>query len=151
MSADDFLNRITRAPVVSGVLIEQRGRYLVLQHRNPPDAYGLWGWPAGFVEQGDELEATAVREAKEETGLDVRLMRELGVFHTHATDVVKHLYSAEVVGGELRVDEAEIMDARWLSRDEVETLGVQGVLRAEWVVDGIELHEALGARPSPAP
>jgi 8-oxo-dGTP diphosphatase len=135
----EFLASITTVPVVAGVLIADGDRFLVLQHKTP-DALGLWGWPAGFVENGGDLEATAIREAKEETNLDVRLVRPLRIYHSHARDVVKHLYAAEIVGGDLRVDDVEIVDARWLTEAEIRELDAVGRLRAEWVLDGVEAY-----------
>ena len=61
------------------VIIEIGSRGIVLiKRKNPP--YG-WAIPGGFVDYGESLEQAAVREAKEETNLDVRLIRQ---FHTYS-------------------------------------------------------------------
>ena len=61
------------------LIIEIEGKGLVLIERlNPPPG---WALPGGFVEYGESLEQAAVREAKEETCLDVEL---LGQFHTYS-------------------------------------------------------------------
>jgi 8-oxo-dGTP diphosphatase len=61
------------------LIIEIEGRGLVLiERRNTPPG---WALPGGFVEVGETLEQAAVREAKEETCLDVEL---LGQFHTYS-------------------------------------------------------------------
>lgn len=61
------------------LIIEIEGKGLVLIERlNPPPG---WALPGGFVEVGESLEQAAVREAKEETCLDVEL---LGQFHTYS-------------------------------------------------------------------
>ncbi len=61
------------------LIIEIEGQGLVLiERRNPPPG---WALPGGFVEVGESLEQAAVREAKEETCLDVEL---LGQFHTYS-------------------------------------------------------------------
>ncbi len=61
------------------LIIEIEGKSLVLIERcNPPSG---WALPGGFVEVGETLEQAAVREAKEETCLDVELLRQ---FHTYS-------------------------------------------------------------------
>ncbi len=61
------------------VIIELAGGDVVLiRRRNPPPG---WALPGGFVEPGETLEAAAVREAREETSLEVELVRQ---FHTYS-------------------------------------------------------------------
>jgi len=49
-----------------------------------------WALPGGFVDYGESLESAAVREAKEETGLDVTLVRQLGAYSDPARDPRQH-------------------------------------------------------------
>ncbi len=68
-----------RNPLVTVDLIIEVGSGIVLvERKNPPTGWALVG---GFVDYGESLEAAAVREAKEETGLDVTLVEQ---FHTYS-------------------------------------------------------------------
>lgn len=130
--------RTVQANVVAGVIIRQNGKYLLVQEKQPV-AHGLWNWPAGRVEKGKTIEETAIHEAKEETGYEVRLIREIGVFQEKAEAAVKHAFLAEIVGGDLQFPKDELLDARWLSLDEIK--GLLGKLRGPWVLEAATLIE----------
>jgi ADP-ribose pyrophosphatase YjhB (NUDIX family) len=70
------------------IIIELRDKSIVLiKRKNPP--YG-WAIPGGFVEYGESMEQTAVREAKEETGLDVNLICQLHTYSAPDRDPRHH-------------------------------------------------------------
>ncbi|MBI5188553.1 MAG: NUDIX hydrolase [Nitrospirae bacterium] len=70
-------NRRNPIPTVD-IIIEYNGGIVLIKRKNPPEG---WALPGGFVDYGESLESAAVREAKEETGLDVELLRQ---FHTYS-------------------------------------------------------------------
>ncbi len=82
----------------------QEGKVLLVKRKFEPRA-GLWSLPAGFMEYGETVEETAVRELKEETNLDVRLTRLFGVY-TGCDDprnqAVLIMYEGDIVGGHLK-------------------------------------------------
>ena len=65
--------------MVDIVIPDGEGRVLLIQRANDPYE-GSWALPGGFVDMGETVEDAAVREAKEETGLDVELLRLVGVY-----------------------------------------------------------------------
>ena len=60
------------------IIIEYGGGVVLIRRMNPPHG---WAIPGGFVDWGESLEEAAVREAREETGLTVRLTRQM---HTYS-------------------------------------------------------------------
>ena len=70
------------------IIIEVEGRGIILiERKNPP--YG-WALPGGFVDYGESLEDAAVREAKEETGLDVELLSQFRAYSAPDRDPRGH-------------------------------------------------------------
>ena len=98
------------------------GRPIVLIERaNPP--YG-WAIPGGFVDLGEIVEFAAVREAREEVGLDVRLIALLGIYSDPVRDSRGHtvtaVYVGEAVGTPIAADDAK--NCRLFSPDELPEL-----------------------------
>ena len=89
-------------------MTDRPGRPIVLiERRNPPHG---WAIPGGFVDVGETLEAAAMREAKEETSLEVSLKCLLGIYSSPARDPRGHtvtpVYIAEARGEPQAADDA---------------------------------------------
>jgi ADP-ribose pyrophosphatase YjhB (NUDIX family) len=98
-----------------GVLAERRGRLLLVQRNHEPKL-GEWSFPSGFVDAGEVLEDAVVREAKEETGLDVRVDRLLGAWSTRGERVIFIAYAGGVTGGRIEIG-PECIDVRFFAPD----------------------------------
>jgi len=102
-----------RNPVpATGCIVEHNGAVLLARRKFEPWR-GCWYVPSGFVEYGDDVEQTARREVREETGLVVELGPLFGVysyFDDPRQDGIIILYRAVVVGGSLEAgdDAAEV-------------------------------------------
>lgn len=81
---------------------------VLIERKNPP--YG-WALPGGFVDMGERLEQAAVREAREETGLDVQLVALLGIYSDPQRDPRGHtvtpVYIADAAGDPVAADDAK--------------------------------------------
>ncbi len=89
-------------PKVAAVVLALVDGKLVLVRREMEPQIGRWAFPSGFVDRGESVEDAAIREFKEETGLDARLERLIGVYSDTDSPVVLVVYQAAVVVGSLQ-------------------------------------------------
>ena len=97
--------------VAVGTIIQMSDGGIVLVRRAIDPGYGLWVFPGGYVDRGEEVQAAAIREAREESGLDVRLDRLVNVYSYPGSAPVIIVYAATALGGDLCTDE-ECLEAR---------------------------------------
>ena len=97
--------------VAVGTIIQTSDGGIVLVRRAIDPGYGLWVFPGGYVDRGEEVQAAAVREAREESGLDIRIERLVNVYSYPGNAPVIIVYAATAIGGELCTDE-ECLEAR---------------------------------------
>lgn len=92
--------------VAAGAVVARDGAILLTKRAHDPGR-GRWDLPAGYMEWDERLEDAAIREVREETGLEVRLGPILGAY-SFGRGVVVIIYAAEEIGGALQVsDESE--------------------------------------------
>ncbi len=76
------------------IIIEVEGKIVLIERAREPLGFAL---PGGFVDYGESLETAAVREAKEETGLTVKLVKQLGAYSDPGRDPRQHNVSVVFV------------------------------------------------------
>ncbi|MFD0074498.1 NUDIX domain-containing protein [Streptomyces sp. NPDC127166] len=131
----------------SAVVTDDRGRIL-LQRRRDND---LWALPGGGMDMSDSLPGTAVREVKEETGLDVEITGLVGTY-TDPRHVIAYsdgevrrqfnvCFRARVVGGSLAISD-ESTELRFVDPSELAALPMHHTQR-------LRLAHFLEDRPTP--
>ena len=101
-----------------GTIITTGDSRLVLVRRAIEPGYGQWVFPGGFVDRGEELPRAAIREAREESGLEVRLDRLVNIYSYPEAPVIIVVYAATAMGGELCGDD-ECLETRLFRADEI--------------------------------
>jgi 8-oxo-dGTP diphosphatase len=81
-------------PTVDLFIVLPDERFVLVRRKNPPHG---WALPGGFVDEGERLDLAAVREAKEETGLDVELVEQFFTYSDPRRDPRKHTISTVFV------------------------------------------------------
>ena len=95
--------------LVACTIVNIDGKIVLLKRSINPEK-GKWVVPGGYVDRGEEVEAAALRETREECGIDVRIKDLLGVYSYPGWLEVVIVYIAEYISGELIVgDESNEM------------------------------------------
>jgi 8-oxo-dGTP pyrophosphatase MutT (NUDIX family) len=135
-------------PSAAVAIHDEAGRVLMGLHADRK----IWVVPGGLIEPGETPSDGAVRETFEETGLIIELTGILGVFggkelvidyvNGDRAAYVGTIFRARIIGGELRADGEEILEVRYISREEIKTLP-----HSRWMDVAMD---ALYAREGPA-
>ena len=115
---------------VGAIIADDRGRIVLVKRAIEP-GYGKWVFPGGYVDRGEEVRVAAVREAREEVGLDVRLERLINIYSYPGRTPVIVVYAATLIGGSLGCDD-EGLEARFFEPDQIpwEELAFRSTLEA---------------------
>ena len=131
-------------------IIEFPGDMILLIKRDTVPFKGYWALPGGRSEPSEPVEETIVREVKEETGLDVSIVRKVGEYHEQGVqeDIEYDYYPAcflvKVVGGEMRKQQSEIQEIQLFSLNDVpEPLAF---VHSQMVKDYIALKSEVGKK-----
>jgi 8-oxo-dGTP diphosphatase len=103
--------------VVVALVFIRRGDTILLVKQNYGAKY--WSLPGGLVELGESIEQAAVREVREETGLEVRIKRVVGIYSKPAEDALAIALEGELIGGVMDPAAGEISDCRYFALDDL--------------------------------
>ncbi len=134
-------------PAASAVVADEQGR-LLLAKRTDND---LWTIPGGAMKPGETIAETAIREVKEETGIDVEVVSLVGIY-SNPRHVVEYsdgevrqqfsvCFACRPIGGALTTSD-ETSEVGYFSPDEIETMDVHPSIR-------LRIQHYLEGRPEP--
>lgn len=99
--------------------------------------FEVWCLPGGQIDTGESFPQAAVREAREETGLDVRLTHLVGIYTRLGwRDVTVAVFAAQVIGGALQPQVNEVINIDWFRQNELPADLLSGY--AERIADAFE-------------
>ncbi|GIG70431.1 NAD(+) diphosphatase [Phytomonospora endophytica] len=118
---------MVRLGPVALVLVTSGDRALLVKHGYM--AHDMWALVSGYLESGESMEDAARREVAEETGLALTSLTYAGSAPSAFgdPDVLLVGFRAEAASAELRIDPAEIAEARWFGRAEIGALGAEAL------------------------
>ena len=104
--------------IAVGTIITTARDRLVLVRRAIDPGYGKWVFPGGYVDRGEPLTTAAIREAREECGLQVRIDSLVNIYSYAGRAPVIVVYAGTAVDGTLAADE-ESLEAAEFDRDSI--------------------------------
>ena len=103
--------------VAVNVAVIEAGKILLAQRED----FQTWVLPSGAVEEGESLAEAALREVKEETGIEVEITRLVGIYSRsgNLTPSYTTLFAARPVGGEIKLQAGETIAVKWFRFEEI--------------------------------
>ena len=124
--------------VIVTVCIKEKDKFLIIQE-GIPKAYGLWNLPGGHLDDNESIIDGAIREAKEETGLDVELIGILSIQRSLVNEnIVRIVFNAKKRSGNITYDKNEILDCKWITIEEFEKMNINTLRGSDTFLDIVE-------------
>ena len=124
--------------VIITVCVKEKDKFLIVQE-GIPKAYGLWDFPGGHLDDNESIIDGAIREVKEETGLDVELIGILSIQRSLlGENIVRIVLNAKKIGGTINYDKNEILDCKWATIEEFKKMNTDTLRISPTFLDIVE-------------
>ncbi|MFT4416773.1 NUDIX domain-containing protein [Fredinandcohnia humi] len=131
---------------VAAVILDNENRVLLQKRAD----VGLWGLPSGHVEKGETVRDAVIREIKEETNLDIEVIKLIGVYSEPNSQVftypnrkrihfITNCFLGNVVGGELTCHSSESLEVKFFKCDELPNDLL--TMHPQWLEDALSSSE----------
>ncbi len=108
--------------IVVGVCIKNDNNEILMVQEAKNEIKGLFNIPAGKLDSSESIIDGAIRETKEETGFDVKLDSVLCIQYLENRSILKIVFNATIISGNINFDKTEVMGIKWISIEELETM-----------------------------
>ena len=128
--------------IVSQVYVKKDNKILMVQE-NKESKKGKWNMPAGKLEDNESIIDAAIRDIKEETNINIKITGLIAIQQniTSIGQLIILYFKGEYLSGEIKYDEKEIADVKWMTIEEIQKLDKSIIRGGETIDDIITLAE----------
>ena len=83
---------------------------------------GCWYPPGGHIEEGEEEATALIREISEELNLEIKPIKKIATTPGDVENQITHWWEGEILSGELTINQEEIAEAGWFSKDDLTSI-----------------------------
>lgn len=126
--------------VIVSTIVYKNGKLLMVQEAQKK-CYGQWNFPAGHLDENEDIFEGAKRETKEETGYEVKLTSILSIqnyINKKNEQIIRINFNAEIISGEIGFDKEEILNVKWISLEELKNMDDEKIRAVETIKDIIK-------------
>ena len=126
--------------IAAEVYIKKDNKILMVQE-NKESKKGKWNMPAGKLDNNESIIDAAIRETKEETGIDINIKGLIAILENVSSigQLVVFYFMGEYKSGEIEFDNEEIADVKWMTEKEIKNLDKNTIRGGETIDDILEL------------